>query len=171
MSEKGRTRRFAAWNYKRAFGMRIFFGAASKAAEDAADNVQNTIEELRPAGRLKKRSFGDRYLDGGVDRFHQLSSGLKSTEIDAALAAWDRDSSIYMVAGCVALASIPILYFLGYASFYLLIGGCLVAIVTFSLAMKADFRAWQIRQGRVGSVRDYFNDRLPSNMQILTKDD
>lgn len=171
MSKDSRTRRVARWNFKRAFGLRIFFNAASKAAEDAADNVQNTIDELRPSGRLKKRSFGDRYLDGGVDRFHQLSAGLQSSEIEAALAAWDRDSSIYMVAGCIALASIPILFLFGYTSFYLLIGGCLVAIVTFALAMKADFRAWQIRQGRVGSVRDYFNDRLPSNMQILTKDD
>ena len=171
MKKEGRTRRFASWNIKRAFGIGVFFNVASKAAEDASDNVQNTIDELRPSGRLSKRSFGDRYIDGGLDRFHQLSQGLTSNEIEAALAAWDRDSSIYMVAGCIALASIPLLFVLGYSSFYLLIGGCLVAIVTFALAMKADFRAWQIRQGRVGSVRDYFIDRLPSNMQILTKDD
>ena len=171
MSEQGRIRRFASWNLKRAFGIKVFFNAASHAAEDAADNVQNTIDELRPKGRLKARSFGDRYADGGIQRFKELSDGLDAKEIDAALAAWDRDSSIYMVAGCIALAAIPALYVLGYRSFYLLIGGCLVAVITFALAMKADFRAWQIRQGRIGAVRDYFNDRLSSNMQILSKDD
>ncbi len=171
MSDQGRMRRFASWNLKRAFGIKVFFNAASHAAEDAADNVQNTIDELRPKGRLKARSFSDRYSDGGIQRFKDLSHDLDAKEIEAALAAWDRDSGIYMIAGCVALAAIPLLYILGYRSFYLLIGGCLVAIITFALAMKADFRAWQIRQGRVGSVRDYFNDRLPSNMQILSKDD
>ncbi|NKC23560.1 hypothetical protein HED50_24000 [Ochrobactrum oryzae] len=66
------------------------FNAASHAAEDAADNVQNTIDELRPKGRLKARSFGDRYADGGIQRFKELSDGLDAKEIDAALAAWDR---------------------------------------------------------------------------------
>lgn len=171
MSEKGRVRRFAAWNAKRLFGARIFFNAASHAATDAVDNVQNTIDELRPKGRLRARSFGDRYRDGGIERFKELSRDLDAREIEAALAAWDRDSSIYMIAGCAALGAIPVLYLLGYHSFYLLIGGCILAMIAFALSIKADFRAWQIRQGRVGSVRDYFNDRLPSNMQILSKDE
>lgn len=171
MSEDGGVRRFARWNVKRIFGLRIFLGAASHAANDATNNVRNTYNELKPKGQLRARSFGDRYVDGGIQRFKELTRDLDTGEIDAALAAWDRDSSIYMVAGCVGLAAIPALYVLGYRSFYLLIGGCILAMIAFALAMKADFRAWQIRQGRVGSVRDYFNDRLPSNMQILSKDD
>ncbi|MGA1834240.1 hypothetical protein [Rhizobium wenxiniae] len=96
---------------------------------------------------------------------------MSALDIERALRAWDRDSSIYMIAGCLSLLAMPVSYFFGYRSYYMLAGLGLLALTAFALSIKSGFRAWQIRQGRLGSIADYLRGGLPANMQILKKGD
>ncbi|WLS01378.1 hypothetical protein [Shinella sumterensis] len=171
MSEQGGgARRAARWYRGRLLGLRSAGEMAARNLSAGIETGREALQALRPKGRLTKDSFKDQYSDGGIRRFHELSAGMSEAEINNALRCWDRDSSIYMLTGCGALAAIPVAYLFEYRSFFMLIGGCILAATAFALSMKSDFRAWQIRQGRIGSVRDYFKDRLPSNIQIITKD-
>jgi len=144
---------------------------ASRHLSDGYQTGRDAFDALRPKGRLTRRSFSSRYPDGGIERFRELSQGMSALEIERALRAWDRDSSIYMIAGCLSLLAMPASYFFGYRSYFMLTGLGLLALTAFALSIKSGFRAWQIRQGRLGSIADYLRGGLPANMQILKKDD
>jgi hypothetical protein len=170
MTKDGHLRRLSRWYGGRLFGLSAFGEFASRNMESGLDTGREAIDALRPKGRLQWGSFGERYADGGIARFRELTEGRSAQEIAETLATWDRDSSIYTIGGTAALLAIPVLFVAGFQSLYMLIGSSIWAIMAFALAAKADFRAWQIRQGRVGSVGDYVRGRLPANMQILPGD-
>lgn len=144
---------------------------ASRHLSDGYQTGRDAFDALRPKGRLTRRSFSSRYPDGGIERFRELSQGMSALEIERALRAWDRDGSIYMIAGCLSLLAMPATYFSGYRSYFMLAGLGLLALTAFALSVKSGFRSWQIRQGRLGSITDYLRGGLPANMQILKKDD
>jgi hypothetical protein len=170
--EKRRGVRSAArWYSGRFLGLRSAGEMASRHLSDGYQSGRDAFDALRPKGRLTRRSFSSRYPDGGIERFRELSQGMSALEIERALRAWDRDSSIYMITGCLSLLAMPASYFFEYRSYFMLTGLGLLALTAFALSIKSGFRAWQIRQGRLGSIADYLRGGLPANMQILKKDD
>ena len=170
--DKRRGMRSAArWYTGRFLGLKSAGEMASRHLSDGYQTGRDAFDALRPKGLLNRRSFKNRYPDGGIERFRELSQGMSALEIENARRSWDRDSSIYMIAGCLSLLAMPVFYFFGYRSYFMLAGLGLSALTAFALSIKSGFRAWQIRQGRLGSVADYLRGGLPANMQILKKDD
>lgn len=161
----------ARWYTGRFLGLKSAGEMASRHVSEGYQIGRDAIDALRPSGRLTRGSFSNRYPDGGIERFRELSNGMSAQEIDRALRAWDRDRAIYLTAGAMSVLAIPASLCLGHRSTFMLAGIALLALTAFVLAIKSGFRAWQIRQGRLGSIADYLRGGLPANMQILKKDD
>jgi hypothetical protein len=161
----------ARWYTGRFLGLKSAGEMASRHVADGYQTGRDAFDALRPKGRLTRRSFFNRYPDGGIERFRELSSGMSAEEIDRALRAWERDRAIYLISGAMGMLTIPASLHFGYRSTFMLAGIALLALTAFVLSIKSGFRAWQIRQGRLGSVADYLRGGLPANMQILNRDD
>ncbi len=124
---------------------------------------------MRPR-RFDRRGFFGRDPDGGIQRFREHSYALSEGEIATALFNWERDRGIFIVV-CIGLfAAIPLAYL--YDVLTVLFGLCLASGGLFMavMALAADFRAWQIQQGRFGAPLEYLKHRLPRNMQIMDKE-
>ena len=89
----------ARWYTGRFLGLKSAGEMASRHVADGYQTGRDAIGALRPKGRLSRRSFSNRYTDGGIERFRELSNGISTQEIDRALRAWDRDRMIYLTAG------------------------------------------------------------------------
>lgn len=165
MRDKDRIKRYAGW-----LGRRGGMNRLAELVKPGLDMGVTGYKALKPNLSPSRLFTGEKYSDGGIERFRELTAGLSDQQIRKALYAWERDGATYMIAGFGFLAVIPVLFFFGIFSFIFLISGCLLAIFCFFLSLKANYRAWQIRQGRVGSIRSYLSHRLPANMQIIDKD-
>jgi hypothetical protein len=170
-NRKQRPGRWAiGWFTGSLFGIRAVGRRGARHLKDVQDTVHDVYEVARPRGRLGLGSFRDRYGDGGIERFRQLTSTSSAADIEAALSRWQRDRKLYL-AGCVlCFAAILALFLYGITSLRTLsaLGG--LSIVSLALSIKADFRVWQIRQRRVGSLASYLSARRPAHVHILPKD-
>ncbi|WP_019998599.1 hypothetical protein [Aureimonas ureilytica] len=127
------------------------------------------VDELRPR-HFDRRGFFGRDADGGIERFREHAYTLSQDQIQAALFAWERDRGVFLVMSVGLVAAIPICALYGILT--IPFGISLIAGAAF-LAVKAsvaDFRAWQIQQGRFAAPAEYLNHRLPRNMQIIEKE-
>ncbi len=124
---------------------------------------------MRPRG-FNRRGFFGRDPDGGIQRFREHSHSLSEDQIEAALFNWERDRGMFVVVCVGLLAAIPLAAL--YDVLTIPFGAGLVAGAAFMAvkALVADFRAWQIQQGRFGAPVEYLNHRLPRNMQIMEKE-
>lgn len=80
---------------------------------------------------------------------------------------WRMQRGCFQYAALIAVLAIPVgLIFFGIGRVFV-IG--LAALFLFSIfrAIRADFFAWIIEQGRFGGFFDYLTTRLPRNMQII----
>ena len=142
---------------------------AANAAKEGIDGAAEGLSSLRPKA-FDRRGFFGRDPDGGIERFRAHSGGLSANQIEAALYAWERDRGVFLVMCVALLVGIPIAALYEILTFpfgvSLAAGAAFMAVK----ALVADFRAWQIQQGRLGAPVEYLNHRLPRNMQIMEKE-
>ena len=160
MSKQGRTGWFA-----RRGGLGKLFGFVA----EGAGEISSSASQLKPR-RFNRRGFFGRDQDGGIARFRAMADQMSAAEIEAALKRWEGERHAFRIAALTCVVLIPASIFGGFLTAYFLIG-LVVSAAFFGLrTLVADFRAWQIEQGRFGPPAEYLNDRLPRNMQIVEKD-
>ena len=131
--------------------------------------LEDLAENVKPK-RLDLRGLKGRYPDGGLQRFKDLTRGMSSTDIQRQLDGWIQQRTVYQYAALLAILAIPVGFVFFQISRYF--AGGLVALFLFSLfrAVRADFFAWIIEQGRFGGFLDYLTTRLPRNMHLILPD-
>lgn len=154
---------------KRAYGFlmrRGRVGRAFEASKVGADLISDLAGKLKPRG-LDLQGLEGRYPDGGVRRFHDMTRDLSDTDIERQLRGWMQQRMVFQYSALFAMLAIPVGLVFLQISKYLAIG--LAALFLFSVfrAIRADFFAWIIEQGRFGGFYDYLTTRLPRNMQIM----
>lgn len=163
------------WGWAKRYGSWVR-GTADKVIHHAGRGVDvgsdawKATGNIRQPRRFSKRAFFGTEPDGGIARFRRYSEGLSQQEIEQAADAWDRDRSIYFIGAVISVVLMPVSIVYGQYSFYTIIGLLFLSAFLVARGVKADFRYWQIRQGRFGPLADYLNGRLPINMQIIDKD-
>ncbi|WP_162497459.1 hypothetical protein [Roseovarius dicentrarchi] len=92
---------------------------------------------------------------------------MSAAQLQRQYEGWRTQQSCFQYAGLVAVLAIPVGLIFFDISRVFVIG--LVALFLFSMfrAVRADFFAWIIEQGRFGGFYDYMTSRLPRNMQII----
>ena len=151
--------------FSRPGGLGSLFRVVARGAEDVSANAS----KLKPKKFRRGGFFGEDW-DGGVVRFRMLSDRLSVAEIEKALRRWEHERFVYGIAACASAALIPGCLIAGFLTFYFFIGLVLGGVFFALRYLVADFRAWQIEQGRFGAPAEYLNHRLPRNMQIVGKD-
>ena len=141
----------------------------SGVAKDGADFVADSASTLKPR-RFDRRGFFGRDHDGGIARFRQMSANLSAADIQNAHTGWSNQKQVFAAMGVACLIMIPLGFVGGFMTWYFLIGLLGAAVLFGTRTLVADFRAWQIEQGRFAPPAEYLNDRLPRNMQIIEKD-
>jgi hypothetical protein len=92
---------------------------------------------------------------------------MSELELERQYEGWRMQRGCFQYAALVAVLAIPVsLIFFGIGRVFV-IG--LAALFLFAIfrAIRADFFAWIIEQGRFGGFYDYLTTRLPRNMQII----
>lgn len=159
--KKSRTRRVAGF-----FARRGRVDKAFEASRLGADFISDLADRVRPKA-LDPKGLTGRYEDGGIKRFQELAASMSETELDRQYEGWRMQRACFQYAGLVAVLAIPVgLIFFGTSRIFV-IG--LIALFLFAMfrAVRADFFAWIIEQGRFGGFYDYLTSRLPRNMQII----
>lgn len=159
--KKGRARRAAGF-----FARRGRVDKAFEASKLGADFIGDLADRVRPKA-LDPKGLTGRYDDGGIQRFQDMAQSLSETELDRQYEGWRTQRACFQYAGLLAMLAIPVgLIFLGISRIFVI---SLVALFLFSMfrAVRADFFAWIIEQGRFGGFYDYMTSRLPRNMQII----
>lgn len=154
---------------KRAAGFFARRGRVDKAFEASrlgADFIGDLASRVRPRA-LDTSGLAGRYADGGIERFQEMARNLSATELERQYRGWRIQRTCFQYAALIAVLAIPIsLIFFGIGRI-VIIG--LAALFLFAIfrAIRADFFAWIIEQGRFGGFYDYLTSRLPRNMQII----
>lgn len=159
--KQGRARRAAGF-----FARRGRVDKAFEASRLGAEFIGDLADRVRPKA-LDPKGLTGRYDDGGIKRFQEMAQSMSETELDRQYDGWQTQRSYFQYAGLIAALAIPVgLIFLGISRVFV-IG--LVALFLFSMfrAVRADFFAWILEQGRFGGFYDYMTSRLPRNMQII----
>ena len=159
--KKGSARRAAGF-----FARRGRVDKAFEASKIGADFIGDLAERVRPKA-LDPKGLTGRYEDGGIKRFQEMAQSMSETELDRQYDGWRTQRSCFQYAGLIAALAIPVgLIFLGISRIFVI---SLVALFVFSMfqAVRADFFAWILEQGRFGGFYDYMTSRLPRNMQII----
>jgi hypothetical protein len=160
-SKTSRTRRAAGF-----FARRARIDRAFEASRLGADFIGDLAARIRPRA-FDAKGLAGRYADGGVERFQELAVCMSASELDRQYEGWRTQRACFQYAALVAVLAIPTgLIFLGIGQI-IVIG--LAALFLFAIfrAVRADFFAWIIEQGRFGGFYDYLTTRLPRNMQII----
>ncbi|WP_062213180.1 hypothetical protein [Aureimonas sp. AU12] len=142
---------------------------ASQVAREGFEGAAVGVASLRPK-RFDRQGFFGRDADGGIERYRDYSDYLSSDQILAALYAWERDRGVFLVVCVGLLSGVPLSALYGVLTIPFALGLITGALFMAVKAAVADFRAWQIQQGRFGAPVEYLNHRLPRNMQIMEKD-
>jgi hypothetical protein len=145
----------------------------SKVVEHASRGIDVGVESgksIRRPRPFSKAAFYGTDEDGGIARFRQQTLGMSQEQIEQAAEAWERDRTFYLLSCLVVICLIPVTIVYGFYSFYTIIALLFLASYLMVKATQADFRHWQIRQGRFGPLAEYLDGRLPINMQIIKKD-
>lgn len=159
--KKGRAQRAAGF-----FARRGRVDKAFEASKHGADFIGDLTDRVRPKA-LDPKGLTGRYEDGGIKRFQEMAQSMSETELDRQYDGWRTQRSCFQYAGLFAALAIPVgLIFLGISRIFVI---SLVALFLFSMfrAVRADFFAWILEQGRFGGFYDYMTSRLPRNMQII----
>lgn len=139
---------------------------AFDASRLGADFLGDLVDRVRPRA-LDTKGLTGRYADGGIERFQEMAAAMSELELERQYESWRVQRSCFQYAALVAVLAIPVgLIFFGIGRI-LVIG--LAALFLFAVfrAIRADFFAWIIEQGRFGGFYDYLTTRLPRNMQII----
>lgn len=158
---KSRARRAAGF-----FARRGRVDKAFEASRLGADLLGDLAVRVRPKA-LDTKGLTGRYEDGGIARFQEMAHAMSETELTRQYEGWRMQRACFQYASLVAALAIPVgLVFFGLTRIFV-IG--LLALFLFSMfrAIRADFFAWIIEQGRFGGFFDYLTTRLPRNMQII----
>jgi hypothetical protein len=138
------------------------------AARVGFDLIKVGLKTFRPLRMPPKGSFSYEDHDGGYERFQRQVEAVKFSEeaINLAFHKWEREARIFLVATAASLGLIPALFL--FAS----IGGTavlslLLLTLTFALlGTRASFRAWQISQRRMGSLRSFLFSHNRDGIEI-----
>ena len=160
----GNGNRKQGW-FSRPGGLGSLFKIVATGAEDISANAS----KLKPK-KFKRGGFFGEDWDGGVTRFRVLSDRMSAEDIEKSLRKWEHERFVYGLAACACAALIPGCLIAGFLTLYFFIGLVLGGVFFALRYLVADFRAWQIEQGRFGAPAEYLNHRLPRNMQIVDKD-
>ena len=131
-----------------------------------ADFIGDLAARIRPRA-LDSKGLTGRYADGGIERFQEMAARMSASELARQYEGWRLQRMCFQYAALVAVLAIPTgLIFFGIGRI-IVIG--LAALFLFAIfrAVRADFFAWIIEQGRFGGFYDYLTTRLPRNMQII----
>jgi len=164
-SEPSRMRRAAGF-----FARRARIDKAFDASRRGADFLSDLAFRLRPR-RFDRKGLSGRYDDGGVARFRDMAQSMSKTALERQLRGWELQRSCFQYAALIAILMIPVgLVFWG-ISRILVVG--LAALFLFAIfrAVRADYFAWIIEQGRFGGFYDYMTSRLPRNMHVIIPND
>jgi hypothetical protein len=156
-----RTRRAAGF-----FARRARIDRAFEASRLGADFIGDLAARIRPRA-FDAKGLAGRYADGGVKRFQEMAGRISASELGRQYEGWRTQRACFQYAALVAVLAIPTgLIFFGIGRI-IVIG--LAALFLFAIfrAVRADFFAWIIEQGRFGGFYDYLTTRLPRNMQII----
>ena len=159
--KQSRARRAAGF-----FARRGRVDQAFEASRRGADFLGDLADRVRPKA-LDRHGLTGRYDDGGVARFQEMAATMSATDLERQYKGWRTQRVCFQYAALLAVLAIPVgLVFFG-ISRILVVG--LVALFLFAIfrAVRADFFAWIIEQGRFGGFYDYLTTRLPRNMQII----
>ncbi|OYR17601.1 hypothetical protein [Brucella thiophenivorans] len=160
----GIVKRYFAWrasNYKD-------IGRGAKAGYDAAKPGLNAFRVYKTK---EEGGFAFQDADGGRERFNTLLDGHGEKVILEALHKWERELNVFRLSAFGCLLLIPVLYFLFNLSIAATISLIFLACAFGVLALRSAFRAWQIRQRRIGSFRDFMNVKNRGSMEIRTLSD
>lgn len=139
---------------------------AFEASHLGADFIGDLAKRVRPRA-FDMRGLAGRYADGGIERFQEMAARMSASELEQQYEGWRTQRACFQYAALIAVLAIPVgLIFFGIGRI-ITIG--LVALFLFAIfrAIRADFFAWIIEQGRFGGLYDYLTSRLPRNMQII----
>lgn len=156
-----RTRRAAGF-----FARRGRVDKAFEASRLGADFIGDLADRVRPRA-LDTKGLTGRYEDGGIARFQEMARSMSKSQLQRQYEGWRMQRSCFQYAGLVAVLAIPVgLIFFAIGRIFV-IG--LAALFLFSMfrAVRADFFAWIIEQGRFGGFYDYMTSCLPRKMQII----
>lgn len=159
--KRSRTKRVAGF-----FARRGRVDKAFEANRLGADFLGDLADRVRPKA-LDTKGLTGRYTDGGVERFQEMARNMRELELERQYEGWRLQRSCFQYAALIAVLAIPVgLIFLD-INRVVVIG--LAALFLFAIfrAIRADFFAWIIEQGRFGGFFDYLTTRLPRNMQII----
>jgi hypothetical protein len=148
------------------FARRARIDRAFEASRLGADFIGDLATRLRPRA-FDTKGLAGRYADGGVERFQEMALCMSASELDRQYQGWRTQRACFQYAALIAILAIPSgLIFFGIGRI-IVIG--LAALFLFAIfrAVRADFFAWIIEQGRFGGFYDYLTTRLPRNMQII----
>lgn len=157
----GRTRRAAGF-----FARRARIDKAFEASRLGADFIGDLAARVRPQA-LDPKGLTGRYADGGITRFQEMAARMSASDLERQYDGWRMQRACFQYAALIAVLAIPVgLIFFGIGRI-VVIG--LAALFLFAIfrAIRADFFAWIIEQGRFGGFYDYLTTRLPRNMQII----
>lgn len=148
------------------FARRGGLNRAFDSTRRGADFLGDLTERLRPKS-IDRQGLKGRYIDGGIARFQDLTQGMSEFELGEQYHGWLLQRSCFQYAALAAILAIPVGFVFLQISKFLIFG--LVALFLFALfrAIRADFFAWILEQGRFGGFLDYLGSRLPRNVQIL----
>jgi hypothetical protein len=157
----GRTRRAVNFIARRG-GINRAFEGTRKGAEFIGD----ITNRLRPRWFDRKGLTG-RYSDGGITRFQNLTDGMSEFELGDQYRGWLMQRACFQYATLGAVLAIPLGFVFFQMSKFFIFG--LIGLFLFALfrAIRADFFAWILEQGRFGGFLDYLGSRLPRNVQVI----
>ncbi|GLU29910.1 hypothetical protein Brsp01_51430 [Brucella sp. NBRC 12950] len=113
------------------------------------------LNAFRLLNRAQQGSFTFQDKDGGYERFWRLVGTLGEDAIQQALYKWDRETLIFLMASAIFMALIPAFYFFFHLTPTGLFSLLFLAIAFIILGCRASYRAWQLKQRRMGSLRDF----------------
>lgn len=159
--KKGRFQRTASFFARRGGVNRAFDGTRK-----GADFLSDLVDRVRPKP-VDRAGLSGRYGDGGIERFRELTRGMSEFQIGDQYRGWLVQRACFQYAALVAILAIPLGLVFFQISKFLVFG--LVGLFLFALfrAIRADFFAWILEQGRFGGFLDYLGSRLPRNVQII----
>ncbi|WP_029066152.1 hypothetical protein [Labrenzia sp. DG1229] len=148
------------------FARRGGINRAFEGTRHGAEFIGSLAGRLRPKS-LDRHGLTGRYRDGGIERFRALTGEMSEFQLGEQYRGWCLQRSCFQYAALGALLTIPLGIVFFQISKYLVFG--LVALFLFALfrAVRADYFAWILEQGRFGGLLDYLGSRLPRNMQII----
>lgn len=146
---------------------RLLIGNFGKLSKSLANNEGGALDVLKPKKIDKEeavQAFQGRYADGGRKAFEDLAGRRNYSDEDL-----EKRANQFQIAAYVAAVATLALV-VGISAWPMMSDGLFAVVGTISFAttsvflasmtVKYDYAAWQIRQRRFGSLKDYFATRF-----------